>query len=101
MTTFIAATTLSPDVVSSPLEYEKLEQQVEERIKRDCRQVEWKGNFALMGPYDYIDVFEAPDVEEAVKVAAILRSIAHAHVEVWPAKSWKRFKELMREIERA
>jgi len=101
MTTFIAATTLSSDTIDSPRRYEELEKEVMDKIKRDCRQIKWKANFALMGPYDYIDIFEAPDVDEAVKVAAILRYGAHARVEVWPAKSWQRFKELMHELEHA
>ncbi|MFW6027744.1 MAG: GYD domain-containing protein [bacterium] len=101
MTLFIAATTLSPDAVNSPDQYAQLEKDVAEKIKRECRHVEWKANYALMGPYDYLDVFEAPDVEEAMKAAAILRSRGHARVEVWPAKDWQRFKELMHEIEAA
>jgi uncharacterized protein with GYD domain len=101
MTLFIAATTLSPNAVTSPGQYEELEKEVVDKIRRDCRQVNWKANYALMGPFDYIDVFEAPDVEEAMKAAAILRSRGHARVEVWPAKDWRRFKELMHEVEGA
>lgn len=99
MAIFVAATTLSPDAVTSPKQYEALEREVINQIREECRNIKWKANYTLMGPFDYLDIFEAPDVDEAVKVAAILRSRAHAKVEVWPAKSWQRFKELMQDID--
>jgi len=37
------------------------------------------------GPYDYVDVFRTLDIDEAFKVATIIRSYGHAHTEVWSA----------------
>ena len=60
--------------------------------------VEWLANYAILGPYDYLDIFRAPDVETAMKVATIVRTFGHAHTEVWAATEWKQFKEMVRNL---
>jgi GYD domain len=59
-------------------------------------QVKWLANYAVLGPYDYLDIFEAPDIEAAMKISAIVRTLGHARTEVWAATEWKRFKEIVR-----
>jgi uncharacterized protein with GYD domain len=39
----------------------------------------------VLGAYDYVDIFEAADIEVAMKVSTIVRTFGHAHTEVWPA----------------
>lgn len=98
MAEYIMLTRLSPGAVHSPASLEKLEKEVMTRIRSECPQVEWVHNYAVLGPCDYLDVFRAPDMDAAFKVAAIIRSFGHAHTEVWPAKEWGAFKELVREL---
>ncbi len=101
MTTFIMLTQLSHQSLESPNKLEELERQVMDRIRSDCPDVEWQSSFAVLGPYDYIDVFRAPDVEAATKVATIVRTFGHAQTEIWAATEWPRFKELIRELPEA
>lgn len=74
--------------------FESLEQVVANRIRRECQGVNWLENLAVMGPMDYVDVFEAPDNDTAMKVAAIVRGTGHAHAEVWPATEWEHYKQI-------
>ena len=77
----------------SPKTLEKLEQEVKARIDQEVgKGVEWVANYAILGPYDYLDILRAPDVETAMKVATIVRTFGHAHTEVWAATEWKQFK---------
>lgn len=98
MADFIMLTRLSPDAIQSPLSLEELEKKVMARIRSECPQVQWIHNYAVMGPYDYLDVLRTPDSSEAFKVAAIIRSFGHAHTEIWEAMEWSAFKELIREL---
>jgi len=100
MATFVMLTRLAAPTLDSPDAFEKLEQAVAKRIGTEIPSVEWVQNLAVLGPYDYLDIFRAPDIDTAMKVAAIVRSVGHAHVEIWAGDEWKRFKSLMRELGR-
>ena len=96
METFVMLTRLAPGALESPKSLESLEKQVMERIRSECPDVEWVHNFAVLGPYDYIDVFRAPDTQSAFKVATLVRTLGHAHTEVWGATEWAKFKDMVR-----
>jgi len=94
MGTYILLTRLSPEALSRPESVEELNRQVADRIKRACPAVRWLGNYAVLGPCDYLDIFEAPDTETATRVALLVRSFGHATTEIWSATPWDRFVDL-------
>ena len=98
MATFIMLTRLAPEALTSPQALEKLEKKAMAKVRRECPKVKWLGNYAVLGPYDYVDIFSAPDIEAATKVSALIRTFGHAHTEIWAATEWARFKDLMREL---
>jgi uncharacterized protein with GYD domain len=99
MAIFIMLTRLAHGALRSPEQLEKLEKDVVERIEKELgKAVTWRANYAVLGPYDYLDIFEAADIEVAMKVSTIVRTFGHAHTEVWPATEWQRFKEIVREL---
>jgi uncharacterized protein with GYD domain len=95
MSTFILLTRLSPEAVRSPHAYEVLERRAMDAVRSQCPEVEWQKSFAVLGPYDYLDIFRAPDIETATKVAALVRIAGHAHTEVWAATEWEQFKRMV------
>lgn len=95
MATYVVLTRLTPETVKSPSDLQRLERTVSERIRKECPQVKWLANYAILGPYDYLDLFEAPDEAAAAKVVMIIRSFGHAHTETWTALPWERFKTLI------
>ena len=94
MPTFIMLTRLSPEAMKSPKSLEELEHEVMNHVRSQCPGVEWAHNFAVLGAYDYLDIFHAPDTETAFKLSALIRTFGHAYTEVWPATEWARFKDL-------
>lgn len=96
MPTFVMLTRLSHAAVQSPSSLEALGREVTERIHADCPQVEWDRSYAVLGPADYLDIFTAPDIAAATKVATIIRTFGHATTEVWAATPWDEFIELVR-----
>lgn len=99
MPTFVMLTRLAPTVVLSPEDLKTLETKAVAAVKEHCPAVEWKADYALLGPYDYLDVFEAPDLETATKVSMLVRTAGHAQTDVWPVTAWQRFKQLIAEIQ--
>lgn len=101
MATFIMLTRISPEAVKSPQSLETLEHDAMQHIRAECPGVEWCQSYALLGPYDYLDIFEAPDIESAARVATMIRAYGRAHSEVWAATEWARFKEMLHTLPRA
>ena len=94
MATYILLTRLAPGAVAEPKFIEKLERKVADRIHKHCPEVKWVASYSVLGPYDYVDIFEAPDSEAATKVALLVRSFGHGTTETWIATPWDRFVEI-------
>lgn len=94
MANYILLTRLSPDAIKRPESFEQLNTSVATQIRKECPEVKWVANYLVLGPYDYLDIFEAPDNEVAARVAVIIRSFGHGTTEIWPAVEWERFREI-------
>jgi uncharacterized protein with GYD domain len=98
MATYVMLTKLSPEALKRPEIVTDLNKQVEDRVRRECPGVRWIANYAVLGPCDYLDIFEAPDTDSATKVALLVRSFGHASTDTWVATPWDRFVEIARTL---
>lgn len=98
MSTFIMLTRLAHETLKSPQNVEKLGKAVADRIRAECPDVRWIGSYAVLGPADYLDIFSAPSVESAAKVAAIVRTFGYGTTEIWGATPWTEFASLVRDL---
>ena len=96
MATYILLTRVAPEAIKEPKAFEDLGQRVTEKLRAECPEVKWVASYAVLGPYDYVDIFEAPDNEAAAKVALVIRSFGHATTETWAATPWERFRQIIR-----
>lgn len=69
------------------------------KVKETCPEVKWIAHYAILGPYDFMDIYEAPDIETAHKISLISRSAGALEAESWPALEYKDFLAVLKEIE--
>ncbi len=69
-----------------------------DKVKEKCPEVHFLAHYALLGPWDFMDIYEAPDEETAAKVSIISRAHGAHHVESWVAIPNKQLSDLTDEI---
>jgi uncharacterized protein with GYD domain len=98
MKTFILMTKLSPEVARQVQDRARLGRAWLEEVKKKCPEVKFVAHYALLGGFDFLDIYEAPDEETAAKVSLISLSNGAFAAESWTAIPYKRFLKLTEEI---
>ena len=98
MQTFVLMTKLAPEMSKQVKDQEKLGRVWLEQVKEKCPEVNFLAHYALLGPYDFLDIYESPDEETAAKVSLISLQSGAFQAESWVAIPYKRFVELAEEI---
>ncbi len=98
MKTFILMTKLSPEVACQVKDRAQLGRSWLDQVKTKCPEVKFIAHYALLGGFDFLDIYEAPDEETAAKVSLISLSNGAFASESWTAIPYKRFLELTEEI---
>jgi len=98
MATFMLMTKLSPDVTRRMKDRAAIGRSWLDKVKEKCPEVKFVAHYGLLGPFDFVDIYEAPDAETAAKVSMI--SLAHGalQAESWMAIPYKRIVELAEDI---
>ena len=100
MPTYILVTKLAPEVMQDLKRREELGRQWREKVKEHCPGVKFIAHYAILGHYDFLDIFEASSEEEAAKVSLISLANGALQAETWTAIPYRRFLEIVQELER-
>ncbi len=98
MQTYILLTKLSSEVSMKMKDRSKIGHLWLDQVKEKCPEVKFIAHYAILGQYDFIDIYEAPGVETAAKVSMISQANGALHAESLAAIPYKRFLELITEI---
>ncbi len=98
MQTYVLLTKLSPDLARQMKDRAKLGRAWLDQVKKKCPEVNFIAHYALLGAYDFLDIYEAPNEEVAAKVSMISLSNGAFQAESLIAIPYKRFVELTGEI---
>jgi uncharacterized protein with GYD domain len=95
MSTFILMTRLGPNALETSERRKKMGREWLEKVRERVPGIRFVAHYAIFGPYDFMDIFEAPDDESAQRVALISRSEGAVSVETWQAVRYDDFLKLL------
>ena len=98
METFVLMTKLSPELLGDPRGREAAGKAWLKKVASLCPDVKWLSHYALLGRYDFMDIYEAPDAETAHKVSYISRSEGAVEAESWHAVSYDAYLNLIGDV---
>jgi uncharacterized protein with GYD domain len=96
--TFVLMTKLSPELLGDPRGREAAGKAWLNKVASLCPDVKWLSHYALLGRYDFMDIYEAPDAETAHKVSFISRSEGAVEAESWHAVSYDAYLNLIGDV---
>ena len=101
MPTYVLMTKLSPTALKDPRGRRKAGQDWKAKVEKLVPGIRWTAHYALLGPYDFMDVYEAPDEGAAMRVSLLSRELGAAEAESWPAMAYESFLPLAEQVEKA
>ena len=99
MPTFVLMTRLAPESLRDVEVRRAMGRAWLKKVKGACPDVRWIAHYHILGPYDFMDVYEAPDVETAHKVSVISRAEGAVSAESWQALPYDEFLHLLEEVQ--
>ncbi|MFW9829207.1 MAG: GYD domain-containing protein [Candidatus Thorarchaeota archaeon] len=96
MPIYILATKLqNPDLVQKRKEQgAKFLNLVREKVPN----IKWIAHYAILGPYDFLDIFEVKNEQDAAKVSLLSRSAGATFAESWTAIPYTDFLNLVEDL---
>jgi len=98
MATYILVTKLSHELTKDVKKRAEIGRKWIERVKKNCPEVKFLSHYALLGPYDFLDIYEAPNEESAAKVSMISLSGGAVAAESWTAIPYMEFIDLIKNL---
>lgn len=98
MPTFILLTKLSSETLGEPRKRETIGRKWFSEVKKKCPDAKWIDHYALLGPFDFLDIYDAPNEEVAAKVSIITMSKGAVKAETWTALPYKKFLKVTQDL---
>lgn len=99
MPRFVLMTKLAPEAVRDAKVRRAMGRAWLHKVQAACPEVTWVSHYAILGPYDFMDIYDAPDVNTAHKVSVISRAEGAVSAESWQALPYDEFLALLEEVE--
>ena len=98
MPTYVLLTKLSPAISQQMKDRAELGRTWLDQVKSTCPEVKFLSHYFLLGQYDFIDIYEAPDDITAAKVSLIGQANGASQAQSLPAIPYKQYLDLIGEI---
>lgn len=98
MPTYVLLTKLSPELTKDLKKRAEIGRKWIARVRKNCPEVKFIAHYALLGPYDFLDIYEAPNEDAAAKVSMISLSGGATAAESWTAIPYKKFLKITEDL---
>jgi uncharacterized protein with GYD domain len=98
MTTFILLSKISLEGARHVRSLAQMDQEFQKKLEERYPEVERIASYALLGAYDFLHVFEAPDAKVAAKVALLANTFGVSSTETLTAIPFEEFREMLDEV---
>ncbi len=95
---YILMTKLTPEISSNLQRREAIGKEWKKKVDQLCPDVKWIAHYALLGPYDFMDIYQADSNETATRISMITRANGALSAESWPAMNWSHFVDIIKEL---
>ncbi len=89
------------EVASSTRKSPRSRQKWLREVKLRCPEVRFLSHYALLGGWDFMDIYQAPDERSAAKVSMLYSACTRYHAESWAALEADRIEALAADIRAA
>ncbi len=100
MPTFVLMTRLAGESLHDARGRRAMGKEWIKKVRERCPDVRFIAHYAILGPYDFMDIYDAPDVETAQRVSLISRAEGALCAESWQALPYDEFLVLLDEVSR-
>jgi uncharacterized protein with GYD domain len=98
MTTFVLLSKVAAESVKRVKNLPAMDKAFERKVKEQCPEVKRIASYALLGSYDFMHIFEAPDAVNAAKVALLANEFGAGSTQTLTAIPFSEFSKLLKEI---
>jgi uncharacterized protein with GYD domain len=98
MTTFVLLSKVAAESVKRVKNLPAMDRAFERKLKEQCPEVKRIASYALLGSYDFMHIFEAPDAVNAAKVALLANEFGAGSTQTLTAIPFAEFGKLLKEI---
>ena len=99
MPTYVLMTRLAPESLRDAQGRRSVGKAWMDKVRKACPEVNWLAHYAILGPYDFMDIYEAPDEDTAHKVSLISRAEGALTAESWGAMPYDSYLGLLEQIQ--
>ncbi len=98
MTTFVLLSKITLDGARHVQSLAQMDEEFQQQLEERFPEVERISSYALLGAYDFLHIFDAPDPKVAAKVALLANTFGVASTETLTAIPFDEFREMLRDV---
>ncbi len=93
MATFVMLSKMSMNATGEVLSLAELNRRMHEKLASEYPDVRWIASYVLLGEYDFLHIFEAPNATVAARVALLVNRLGMGMTQTLTAIPFTEFQE--------